>query len=561
MAATRLVLIMGGGVSLGTYIAGALTEIHWALRNIYGLHPNSPARNAPDIKIEVLAGSSAGAVSAAAFARALTGQPDAITDLHRAWVRELSFSALLARKGSGSRDPTSLLSVAKIDDLARSMIRAPRDYRDWQPFCAEPLRIGVTLSNLGGVRYRIQYANSHNTFFSTTIHRDQLQLQIGNPTAPGVWDTLRDAAIASAAFPAAFPPRQLERSRRDYEPAAFSGAGENVLMTYVDGGVFDNEPIGLAKRLVELNPEHQLLDYRYILIDPYLDRNRAGLNPPAHTPPSSLPGVLGALARAVLGQSNAKDWLRTNKLNWRLAEQETFITHSLRSLFDAALAGPPAVAAALVNDIQQQAQQIARFKRGVNLPVPPDVHEVAAYYQANLDRIARDPRYTQALAGLDNAARDAMLATIFIIEAASGLRDKEPMDLYLIAPPGNDPAPLCGDFLQNFGGFFREEWREHDFLCGRRDARRVLTREIRDRDTGVPLFIYPPEAGVNYAPAPIEPSIDDIPPRDRAELHRLLKERLEPFIKPHLRWWGRPFSGCIAGGLATKALEALGFTE
>jgi len=555
----RLVLIMGGGVSLGTYIAGALTEIHWALRSLHGLTHWSPPHDPPDIRIEVLAGSSAGAVSAAAFARVLTGHPEAIADLHRAWVRELSFAALLAR--NGAPDPTALLSVAKIDDLAWSLIRAPRDYRDWQPFCAEPLRIGVTLSNLGGVRYRIQYANAHDTFFSTTIHRDQLHLRLDNPTPPEVWETLRDAALASAAFPAVFPPRQLTRPRSDYEPATFAGDWETVLMTYVDGGVFDNEPIGLAKRLVELNPAHQRLDYRYILIDPYLDRNRDGLNPPVHTPPTSLPGVLGALARAVLGQSNAKDWLRANKLNWRLAEHETFITNGLRPLVDAARAGSPAVAAQLGDEIRRHALQIARFKRGVNLPVPPDDDEVAAYYHANLDRIARDPRYAEALAGLDGGAYDAMLATIFIVEAAAGLRAKEPLDLYLIAPPGHDPNPLAGDFLHNFGGFFREEWRQHDFLCGRRDARRVLTTELLDRETGEPVFVYPPEDGVNYDPPPIEPSVDDIPPRDRAELHRLLKERLQPLIEPHLPWWSRPLSGSITSGLAKKLLQALGLPK
>lgn len=561
MAGTRLVLIMGGGVSLGTYIAGALTEIHWALRTLYDSTRRPPHHDPPDLKIEVLAGSSAGAVSAAAFARTLTGQPDAIADLHRAWVRELSFAALLARGDTTSPDPTALLSIARIDDLARSMIRPPHDYRDWQPFCAEPLRIGVTLSNLGGVRYRIQYANAHDTFFSTTIHRDQLQLRLDNPTPPELWDALREAAIASAAFPAAFPPRQLARSRQDYEPATFDGADDTVLMTYVDGGVFDNEPIGLAKRLVELNPEHQRLDYRYILIDPYLDRNRDGLNPSIHTPPTSLPGVLGALARAVLGQSNAKDWIRANKLNWRLAEHETFITRNLRPLVDAARAGSPEVAASLGDEVRRHALQIARFKRGVNLPAPPDGDEVDAYYQANIDRISRDPRYAEALAGLDGGARDAMLATIFIVEAASGLRDKEPMALYLIAPPGNDPDPLAGDFLHNFGGFFREDWREHDFLCGRRDARRVLTSELLDHETGEPLFDYPAEEGVDYDPAPVEPSVEDIPLDDRAELHRLLEERIEPLIKPHLPWWSRLLTGRISRGLATKALEALGFGD
>lgn len=560
MAGTRLVLILGGGVSLGTYIAGAVTEIFWALRCLHGLTPATLGRRPADIEVEVIAGSSAGAVTAAALARALTGEPTAIADLHLAWVRELNFEALLSRDGVPP-DPTALLSSVRIDDLAREMIRAPLDHRDWQPFCADPLRVGVTLSNLGGVRYRIQYANSKDNFFSTRIHRDSLEFEIGNPAPPELWETLREAAVASAAFPGAFPPRPLVRSRRDYEPASFAGDQESIVMTYVDGGLFDNEPVGLAKRLVERNPEHQRLDYRYILIDPYLDGDAGGLNPAAHPPPATLPGLLGALAGAVLGQSNARDWLRANKLNWRLAEQDAFITRSMRPLFDAARGAPESVTAALAEEIHRQAVQIAHFKRGVNRPDRPTGEEAEAYLRANLDRISRDPRFGEALAGLEGRARRAMLCTIFIIESASGLRDKEPMPLYLIAPESDEPDPLAGDFLYNFGGFFREEWRRHDFLCGRRDARRVLTGEIHDRETGRPLFEYPPEDDVDYDPAPVDPSIEDIPARDRAELHLLLRRRFEMLIRPHLPWWSRPLSGGIASGLATRALRAMGFTR
>jgi predicted acylesterase/phospholipase RssA len=572
MSTTRLVLIMGGGVSLGTYVAGALTEIYWALRQQGGGAEGDvggAAGAAPRVQVEVLAGASAGAVSAALFARALTCAPAAIADLYRAWVRDISIDALLAADGSGF-DPRALFSARKIDELARTMIRAPADYREWQTFCATPLRVGLTLSNLGGVRYRLDYANQSDTFFSTRIHADHLRFRIENPAYPELWDELRAAAVASSAFPAAFPPRELRRSAIDYQPALFAPElGPELPMWYVDGGVFDNEPVGLAKDLVEENPEHQRLDYRYLLIDPYLDEARAGSNDELYAGPASLPGVLGALATAVMGQSNAKDWIRANKVNWRLAEQREFISARLRPLVEAVFGGragvavgapgSPGSAEALAAGVQEQARGIAHFKRGVNRSVPPAAAEVEAYLQANLVRIAADPRYDEALRDLAGIAREVMLALIFIVESAAGLRDKEPMALYLIAPRGAEAHPLAGDFLHNFGGFFREEWREHDFLCGRRDARQVLTEQLLDLETGAPLFNYPPKVGVNYDPVPISASATDLTAAERHAFHQHLQTRLKPLIAPHLPWYARPMRGPIVRKTASMAMKALGF--
>lgn len=573
MSTTRLVLIMGGGVSLGTYVAGALTEIFWALRHQAGGAGADAGTGAgsgtgtresavPRVQVEVLAGASAGAVSAALFARALAGAPAAIADLHRAWVREISIDALLARDGSGF-DPRALFSARKIDELARTMIRPPADYRDWQPFCATPLRVGVTLSNLGGVRYRLDYANQSDTYFSTRIHADHLRFRLQNPSEPGLWEELRAAAVASAAFPAAFPPRELRRRASDYQPALFAPElGPELAMWYVDGGVFDNEPIGLAKDLVEQNPEHQRLDYRYLLIDPYLDGARAGMNDELYPGPTALPGVLGALAAAVVGQSNAKDWIRANKVNWRLEEHREFIVARLRPLVQAAFGGEMGAtsspAAALGAGILAQARGIARFKRGVNRPVPPPTGEVEAYLAANLARIEADPRYAEALSDLAGPAREMLCALIFIVESAAGLRDKEPMALYLVAPRGDEPRPLAGDFLHNFGGFFRQEWREHDFLCGRRDARLVLTEQLRDLETGEPLLDYPAEGGVNYDPVPIRVSAADLTTAERRALDQHLQARLTLLIAPHLPWYARPVRGPIVRKAARAALAALG---
>jgi len=556
MRDTRLVLIMGGGVSLGTYIAGALTEIFWALQN---QAQRGRTGNVAPVRIEVLSGASAGAISAALFARALTTAPAAIADLHRIWVREISIESLLGAEEEGY-DPRALLSAREIDRLAAETFYRPADYREWQPFCTSPLRIGITLSNLGGVRFRLDYANEIDTYFSTRIHADHITFELdeSEPEA-GVWQRIGDAAVASAAFPGAFPPRSIRRRVIDYFPAVFAPElGPEVPMWYVDGGVFDNEPVGLAKDLVEENPSHQQFDYRYILIDPYLAENRVGVNDEVFSEPSSLTRVLATLAAAVHGQSNAKDWIRANKVNWRLAEQRRFVIERLRPLIELAMADQEGIAAQVASGLEDQARSIAHFKRGVNRPFPPLNDEVESYLRANLQRIEDDPRYAEALEGLGDKAREAMLSMIFIVECAAGLRDKEPMPLYLIAPQGDEPYPLAGDFLFNFGGFFREEWREHDFLCGRRDARAVLLEEIRDQESGEPLLDYPPQDGVDYDPAPISVTADDLTKEERGRLRKYLRKRVEPLVRPHLPWYIRPLRGPIVRKVADTALHAIG---
>lgn len=565
---TRLVLILGGGVSLGTYIAGALAEIYWGLRHANGDLARPESRR--DVRVEALAGASAGALCAGAFARALVADPAAIADLRRAWVDEISLEELL-RRGSGF-DPLSILSSAKIEELAQRLLSAPPDPREWQPFCAEPLRVAFTLTNLGGVRYRIEYANradggaAGKAFFSTRVHADHARFQLESTTPPSqlpeLWARLRAAALASGAFPGAFAPRRIDRPVEAYTPAAFGvPTGSTVPMWYADGGVLENEPIGLAKALVEENPEHARLDYRYLLVDPYLDAPPTGQNEP-YAEPASLFATLGAVASAALGQANAKDWLRANKVNWRLAAHERFVATQLRPMLDALLAGPAGPASRLGETLAAQARAVARFKVGVNRDTAPTDPDVQTYLASNLARIAADPRYAAALAGLAGAGRTAMLAAIFLLESAAGLRDKEPMALYLIAPRGREEHPLAGDFLHNFAGFFRREWREHDYLCGRRDARAVLTSELRVTTgdaAAAPLFDYPPEPGVEYSPEPVRVGPEQITPEERARLRRYLTERLQPLMRERLPWWLRLVRGPIAGKAADAAMKQMGF--
>lgn len=81
------------------------------------------------------------------------------------------------------------------------------------------------------------------------IHRDPHG--IGSITEPKVWAKIAATSVASGAFPGAFEPVVLERRSYEYGPALWP-FGENQdrhNFTFVDGGVFNNEPIREAFRL------------------------------------------------------------------------------------------------------------------------------------------------------------------------------------------------------------------------------------------------------------------------------------------------------------------------
>jgi hypothetical protein len=86
----------------------------------------------------------------------------------------------------------------------------------------------------------------------------------------------------------------------------------------------------------------------------------------------------------------------------------------------------------------------------------------------------------------------------------------------------------------------------------------MLTRQLRDRDTGEPLIDYPPEGGVDYDPPPISVSGDDLTSDERRALYLHLQDRLTPLIAPHIPWYARPVRGSIVRKAATAALRALG---
>ena len=71
-----------------------------------------------------------------------------------------------------------------------------------------------------------------------------------------MWGPLLDAAVASGAFPFAFRAQDIKRQREaNTRTPTLEGwparSKEDKTFTYTDGGVLQNQPIGLAKNLID----------------------------------------------------------------------------------------------------------------------------------------------------------------------------------------------------------------------------------------------------------------------------------------------------------------------
>ncbi|MGH2404257.1 MAG: patatin-like phospholipase family protein [bacterium] len=541
---TRIALTLAGGVSLGAYQAGATYELLWALA--HRTDPGEP------VLIDVLTGASAGAMNAAVLARALLYDRATADELHRAWVKEVSAADLLE-----GQPTASLFSDRPIRDLVRRILEPPPVRTDPHP--AEPgdLRMALTLSNLNGINYALGYANVPSGF-DTTIFSDWIVFRLGRDVPveaplPAVWRSIARAATASGAFPFAFPTVRLERRLADYARSEIYDPDASREFTYVDGGLFNNEPVGLAREMVEgleaADPRIERDRRIHILVDPYVGSNAAIVDFPEA--PLGYRLLFGRLLGAVLGEASKRDWIRATRINTRLRWQDDLLVRVAEAVADI----PGMDLAGYAARVDSLAREIATFKVAhEKLDQKPTEVAVQAHLDRNIERLGPllcgeayvEIRDTPACA-------DAFLNIAYILENVAGLRKKVDLDLHLIAPA---PSSLAGDFFFNFGGFFVEEWREHDWRRGRADARSVLAQLSRQ----YPGLDYTPDAPAAYVPKRDLSQVGgaEIPQEAQVALRRRVKEEIVRLIMPGpAGFFARGLLTLLSGYVANRAVNAL----
>ncbi|HVZ22692.1 MAG TPA: patatin-like phospholipase family protein [Vicinamibacterales bacterium] len=451
----RLAVTVAGAVSLGSFEAGVLFEVLDALKQ-------HNASAAPDdrILVDVLTGASAGGMTAALVAQRLLYDAQALSDpyanaLYDAWVTSVDIDGLLPLDG----DPPdqSILSSDFVYRIAERLLlgrygatAVPTPLPHPALSATGVLRVGLALSNLNGVAYERSVFGGGN--FAYTRFQDQITFVCNGCTDTRAdWAPVAEAAVACGAFPFAFRPRGVPRYQRDYtSDFLVPFATDPYTFTYTDGGVFQNEPLGLAKNLVDEIDDHRDTDTRsYLFVSP--SPHGVTLNGVAAAG-CDFKTMAGALVNAVYNQAGFRDWIEAESVN-------TAIT----TLNDRA-----ATLSGLLRHGTVKASTLAEMAAGVL----PALEDAAAQRKAHVRLVEQfRSEYDDLVRATDTATADAWIDTIQVLERAADLHEKDEMAIYAVTA---DRGSLAGAGLFAFFGFLYRDFRKHDYDLGRQHAQQLL---------------------------------------------------------------------------------------
>jgi hypothetical protein len=312
-------LVMAGAISAGAYSAGVVdflveTLDEWEKAKEFARqHSADPkARECPmhEIKIKVMAGASAGGMTSGLAAGLLgmdyepvvTQPPPGLpatpanNNLYRSWVNTIDIDPLLGSKDldGGANGPVqSVLDSSILLDIADNAFRFERpNARKSRPYVADPLHVFLTVTNLRGIPYPLDFANFAQSekvkLYEMTMHADNMHFILSRDEPPKeqgafwlkpydfqnpeTWGLLQKTALATGAFPVGLAPILLKRLSSQYDvrhwphkgpyeengrhyceywkaiPPQFEGNGQAFDYDFlcVDGGVMNNEPLDLA---------------------------------------------------------------------------------------------------------------------------------------------------------------------------------------------------------------------------------------------------------------------------------------------------------------------------
>ncbi len=514
----NIALVLSGAVSLGSWEAGVLDELLYQVDRLNG--EREPGER---FHIDVITGASAGAMTGALVSRAIMLDLTERRLLRQAWVDDIDITRLIE-----GIPRNSLLSKDPIERIARAYLSAPLHVDP--PSLAPPrLLMRFTVTNMSGVDFALPSARrpgAPSDSFVSTFHaeRRRFELSGSNLTDATLWDDIRSAAIASGNFPFAFVPQRLKAVESAWSGHAMPSFPADF--TYIDGGLFNNEPLGEAvglARELDTAAGHAGLDPTriFLLVDANLNRSQ---HDGVFSDASTLPATVLRTLSVLLAESSALDWLKARRFNNEIAWRDALLRVLSELVATTTVDDPRGFLGALegaADEIVDQKRAIFPDRYG------PDYRERA---------VDRTIEAHAGLAGeLDGTRRRIFGTLAFLLNSVAGLDKKSQLNLHVLY---TTPEKTAGDEIRSFAGFFNRDWRLHDYRVGRRDANEEL-RWILEGGADP----YEREPDVEYDPPPLgEINMRDAPrePRERfrdATVEKVVELTRDLDIGPAgLRW-------------------------
>ncbi len=511
----RLAITISGAVSLGSYEAGVLYEIIHAL----GQHNQDPATtDAERIFIDVLTGASAGGMTATIAAQKLAFEAGALAGpydncFYRPWVADVSIDGLLAMHGSDDPNKSILSSQHVVDISKRYLTQRYQSHVDparaRHPATAPLIRLGLALSNLNGIDYGLPILPARpdgtpNKFIYTR-HQDELVtwIEAGKPEIDdieGFWEPLRNAAISCGAFAFAFRVVDVARAASEFadKPNLETPIAPHQSFAYTDGGTFQNEPLGLAKNLVDQIDEHLDVANRfYLFVAPGAKSSTA--NSAFNAGNANYRETALRLVASVFEQGRFQDWITAEHVNTQVA----VFNERAAELGQALLAGT-----LKAGSLSPATKQL--------LPVlfsgSPKGAQAAATQRV---REQFDGEYSGLVAKRGQPTADTFIDTLLTLETAANLASRDEMVIYGITA---DDSELASYELFAFAGFFDRRYRDHDYEVGRKKAQAFLAAP----DKLGPIRFRPEPLG------PIDPALDGL---KLEKMDRTVREKIRDQIR------------------------------
>ncbi|CAA7624777.1 hypothetical protein [Magnetospirillum sp. SS-4] len=380
MGQFQIGLTMAGAISAGAYTAGVFDFLIQALS---AWDEESRKNGFHRTAITTMTGASAGGMTAVLGAIAMgrglqptqKGNGDrrvncVLPGLYAAWVEEArmvsrnSAADLLSFEDLGDGKVHSLLNASLLDRIQATALKAPDPIPAVTPygFLADPLHVYVTLTNLRGIQYDIDFGTGKYRMLN---HADRKHFSVkglgGNSTAASIWSngdpaaahlTLAElnqpgevgpgwkamgvAAVATGAFPVGLAARRIETGVAEYKsrpwpvvgalnddgshhavidphwPDAFQAMDRRFSYVAVDGGTINNEPFELARFSImdgktTRNPRSSWdADRAVIMVAPFPEGYSFPVSDPADAD-YQLVKVIAALLPTMIQQARFKD--------------------------------------------------------------------------------------------------------------------------------------------------------------------------------------------------------------------------------------------------------------
>jgi hypothetical protein len=393
--------------------------------------------------------------------------------------------------------------------------------RQQHPACADQVSLGLALSNLNGIDYSVHLQSGDD--FTYTRFQDEFiryfDVTDASQDSLAVWDAVRNAAVASGAFPLAFAVKKLIRHPEEYSDPGYSLTkpsgfpATNGEYAYTDGGVFQNEPLGMAKNLVDKIDDHRNIDTRfYLFVAP--GAKGSGMNNTFRAADADFLNTIKQLGMAVFQQARFHDWIMAEDLNAKI-----------RLLNERATGLESALIAGTVKPSQ--------LKPASDALIPLLFPANSNFDDENADS-ARDRlrhQYADEYASLNTngptGSADAFIDAILTLEKSAQLGNYEEMLIYGITATDDE---LAGDPIFAFMGFFDQSYRDHDYDVGRQKARDFIdslnVAAVAPGYTGLgPIrhSPWPDKIAINAALG--KATVTDLSPSLRTQLKTQLKNR------------------------------------